>query len=111
MKSKMPKVFKFLMRQQNADMADTTVIPIFGYTPEAQNQKINMDGKETTMELAMATTKNIIRIEATPSSMSLHKYLIIIKNDKKDNVMMAIQRIFRQIQVPLENQPANFPVP
>jgi hypothetical protein len=57
MKSKMPEVFNFLMRQQNTDMADTTVIPIFGYTPEAQKQQIHINREETTVELAMATTK------------------------------------------------------
>jgi uncharacterized protein YeeX (DUF496 family) len=111
MKSKMSEVFNFLMRQQNADMADTTVIPIFGYTPEAQKQKIYIDNEETTVELAMATTKNILRIEATPSTRNLHKYLVIVKNDTKDTVMTEIQKIFRQIQGPLENQPVNFPVP
>jgi hypothetical protein len=45
MKSKMPEVFEFMMRQQNADMAETTVIPIFGYTPEAQKQQINIKGE------------------------------------------------------------------
>jgi hypothetical protein len=110
MKSKMPEVFNILMRQQNSDMADTTVIPIFGYTPEAQKQQINIDGKATTVELAMATTKDIMRIKATPSTMSLHKYLVIIKSNKKESVMNEIQ-IFRQIQGPLEHQPTNFPVP
>jgi hypothetical protein len=57
MKSKMPEVFDFMMRQQNANMAETTVIPIFGYTPEAQKQQINIKGEMTTVELAMATTK------------------------------------------------------
>jgi hypothetical protein len=60
----------------------------------------------------MATTKNILRIEATPSTQSLHKYLVIVKkNNKKDTVMTDIQQIFRQMQGPLENQPANFPIP
>jgi hypothetical protein len=35
LKSKLPEVFSFLMRQQNATMTNTTVIPVFGYTPEA----------------------------------------------------------------------------
>jgi hypothetical protein len=35
MKSKMPEVFNFMMRQQNAEMANTAIIPIFGYTTEA----------------------------------------------------------------------------
>jgi hypothetical protein len=111
MKAKMPEVFTFLMRQQNADMAGTTVIPIFGYTPEAQKQQIQIDGEETTVELAIATTKNIIRIEATPSTLSLHKYLVIVKSNQKENVMKEIQQIFRQIQGPLEKQPTNFPFP
>jgi hypothetical protein len=35
LKSKMPEVFSFLMRQQNSKMENTTIIPIFGYMPEA----------------------------------------------------------------------------
>jgi hypothetical protein len=73
LKSKMPEVFTFLMRQQNADMTSTTIIPILGYTPEARQQQIMIDGEQTTVELALATTSNIIRIEATPSTWNLHK--------------------------------------
>jgi hypothetical protein len=47
-------------------MTNTTVIPIFGYTPEACQQQITIEGEKMTVNLAMATTKNIIRIEATP---------------------------------------------
>jgi hypothetical protein len=111
MKSKMPLVFNFMMRQQNSDMASTTIIPIFGYTPEARQQQINLDGEKTTIELAMATTKNIIRIEATPSTWNLHKYLVIVNNDKKESVAREIRPIFGHIKEPLENQPANFPFP
>jgi hypothetical protein len=111
MKSKMPEVFNFMMRQQNADMASTTIIPIFGYTPEARQQQITIDGELTTIELAMATTNNIIRIEATPSTWNLHKYLVIVNNDKKESVLKEIRRIFGQIKEPLENQPTNFPLP
>jgi hypothetical protein len=99
------------MRQQNADMSNTTIIPIFGYTPTVQKQQITIDGQTTTVELAMATTKNIIRIEATPLTWNLHKYLVIVKNDKKSSVMKNIQQIFQQIEGPLENQPENFPFP
>jgi hypothetical protein len=31
MKAKMPEVFNYLMRQQNANMSNTTIIPIFGW--------------------------------------------------------------------------------
>jgi hypothetical protein len=34
LKSKMSEVFNFMMRQQNSAMSTTSVIPIFGYTPE-----------------------------------------------------------------------------
>jgi hypothetical protein len=111
MKSKMPEVFNYLMRQQNAEMMNTTIIPIFGYTPDVQKQQINVDGESTTVELAMATTQNIIRIEATPSTWNLHKYLVVVKTDKKPSVLKAIQHIFRQIDGPLGNQPKNFPIP
>jgi hypothetical protein len=94
MKSKKPEVFNYLMRQQNAEMSNTTIIPIFGYTPEVQKQQITIDGESTTVELAMATTKNIIRIEATPSTWNLHKYLIIVKTDNKPCVLKEIQQIF-----------------
>jgi hypothetical protein len=90
MKSKMPEVFNFMMRQQNSDMASTTIIPIFGYTPEARQQQIDLDGEKTTVELAVATTKNIIRIEATLSTWNLHKYLVIVNNDKKESVAREI---------------------
>jgi hypothetical protein len=60
MKSKKPEVFNYLMRQQNLEMSNTTIIPIFGYTPEVQKQQVMIDGESTTVELAMATTKNII---------------------------------------------------
>jgi hypothetical protein len=99
------------MRQQNLEMSNTTIIPIFGYTPEVQKQQVMIDGESTTVELAMATTKNIIRIEATPSTWNLHKYLVIVKIEKKNSVLKEIQQIFRQIEGPLENQPTNFPVP
>jgi hypothetical protein len=52
-KSKMSEVFTFLMRQQNSEMVNTAIIPIFGYTPEARKQQIQMDGQETTVELAL----------------------------------------------------------
>jgi hypothetical protein len=35
MRSKMPDVLTFLMRQQNAEMQSASIIPIFGYTPAA----------------------------------------------------------------------------
>jgi hypothetical protein len=111
MKSKKPEIFSFLMRKQNADMASTTAIPIFGYTPEARNQKIEIDGEETTVELALATTPSIIRIEATPSTWNIHKYLIIVKTTDKEAAQKDIRKIFGKITNPLENQPANFPVP
>jgi hypothetical protein len=63
------------------------------------------------VELAMATTKNIIRLATTPSSWNLHKYLVIVKKEDKDDVTKEIQKIFNKIQGPLENQPPNFPVP
>jgi hypothetical protein len=92
-------------------MSNTTIIPIFGYTSEVQKQQITIDGESTTVELAMATTKHIIQLEATPSTWNLHKYLVIVLNDKKPSVMKEIQQIFRQIEGPLPNQPPNFPVP
>jgi hypothetical protein len=60
MKSKKPEVFNYLMQQQNSEMSNTTIIPIFGYTPEVQKRQIIIDGETTTVELAMATTKHII---------------------------------------------------
>jgi hypothetical protein len=111
MKSKMPDVFNYLMRQQNSEMSNTTIIPIFGYTPDVQKHQITIDGETMTVELAMATTKDIIRIKATPSTWNLHKYLVIIKTENKSSVLKEIQQIFRQIVGPLENQPTNFPVP
>jgi hypothetical protein len=68
MKSKMTEMFTYLMRQQNADMKNTTVIPIFGYTPSAWKQQIDLGGEATTVELALATTKEILHMEATPST-------------------------------------------
>jgi hypothetical protein len=99
------------MRQQNADMAGTTVIPIFGYTPEARKQQIRLDNEETTVELALATTKDIIRIEATPSTWNLHKYLVIVQKENKEKVAKEIKKIFSKISGTLENQPKNFPTP
>jgi hypothetical protein len=111
MKSKKPEIFSFLMRKQNADMATTIAIPIFGYTPEARNQKIEIEGEETTVKLALATTPRIIRIKATPSTWNLHKYLVIVKKSDKETTQKDIRKIFGKIKNPLENQPANFPVP
>jgi hypothetical protein len=111
LKSKMPKVFNFLMHQQNADMASTAVIPIFGYTPEARKQTIKLDGEETTVELALATMENIIRIEATPSTWNLFKYLAIVKTNDKEKVHKTIQNFFGKITNDLENQPPDFPRP
>jgi hypothetical protein len=59
----------------------------------------------------LATTSNIIRIEATPSTWNLHKYLVIVETKNKDTVQKSIKQIFRQIEGKLENQPENFPVP
>jgi hypothetical protein len=111
MKPKLPDTFTFLMRQQNAEMMDSTIIPVFGYTPAARKKQINVDGEDTTVELAMATTKNILRIEATPSTWNLHKYLIIVKKEHKDSVQKFIRSLFRKITGTLENQPENFPLP
>jgi hypothetical protein len=55
-----------MMRQQNADMQNTAIIPIFGYTPSARKQRITIDGEVTTVKLAVATTPEIIQIKATP---------------------------------------------
>jgi hypothetical protein len=99
------------MRQQNADMKNTTVIPIFGYTPSARKQQIDLGGEATTVELALATTKEIIRIEATPSTRHLHKYLIIVSTENKAKVIKIIQEILGKITGPLENQPTDFPLP
>jgi hypothetical protein len=111
MKSKLPEVFNFLMRQQNANMRNTAIIPIFGYTPAARQQTINIDGENTTVELALATTPDIIRIKATPSTWNLHKYLVIVKNEHKEKIQKQIQGIFGKITASLENQPTNFPRP
>jgi hypothetical protein len=43
MKSKLPYIFTFLMRQQNAEMMDSTIIPVFGYTPMTRKQQITID--------------------------------------------------------------------
>lgn len=86
LRSKMPEVFQFLMRQQNAEMAKTTIIPIFGYTPEVRKQQITIEGESTTVELALATMNEIIRIEATPSTWNLYKYLVIVENKNKSTV-------------------------
>jgi hypothetical protein len=82
LKSKMLEVFNFMMCQQNAAMLETTIIPIW-YTPEARKQQITIEGQQTMVELALATTENIIRIEATPSTWNFHKYLIIVHNKNK----------------------------
>jgi hypothetical protein len=111
MKSKLPEVYSFLMQQQNADMARTMVIPIFGYTDEAQNHPIKIDVEDTTVKLALATTKDIIRIEATPLTWNLFKYLVIVNVDKKEKVMRDIKKIFGLINKPLDKQPKNFPIP
>jgi hypothetical protein len=60
MKSKMQEVFIFMMRKQNAEMQDTAIIPIFGYTPSARQQQITINGEITTIKLALATTKNVL---------------------------------------------------
>jgi hypothetical protein len=99
------------MRQQNADMQSTTIIPIFGYTPSVGQQRINIKGDNTTVELAMATTPEVIRIEATPLTWNLHKYLVVIRNHHKKLVFKTIQGIFNKITEPLENQLVNFPYP
>jgi hypothetical protein len=111
LKSKMAETFNFLMRQQNAEMTATTIIPIFGYTPAARQQQITIDGEITTVELALATTPNIIRIEATPSTWNLYKYLVVVKTSDKATVQQTIKKLFAQIKNPLENQPPNFPKP
>jgi hypothetical protein len=111
MKSKLPNVFTYLMRQQNADMTNAAAIPIFGYTPEARKQQIVLDGDKTTVELAVATTPHIIRIEATPSTWNLHKYLIIVAKQNKDEVQKSIKHIFNKIKGKLDKQPENFPIP
>jgi hypothetical protein len=59
----------------------------------------------------MATTPEIIRIEATPSSWNLHKYLVVVKNNDKETAQKKIRNIFGKIQNALENQPENFPLP
>jgi hypothetical protein len=60
----------------------------------------------------MATTKNILRIEATPSTWNLHKYLVIVNNKDKESVQNSIRQIFRKIdESALKKQPENFPVP
>jgi hypothetical protein len=111
MKTKLAETFSILMRQQNAEMFNTAVIPIFGYTPSARQQRIKLDGEDTTVELAVTTTPDIICIEATPSSQSLHKYLVIVKKENRTSVQKTIQGIFNKITEPLENQPAHFPIP
>jgi hypothetical protein len=92
-------------------MNATTIIPIFGYTPAARQQQITIDGEITTVELALATTPNIIRIEATPSTWNLYKYLVVVKTSDKATVQQTIKKLFAQIKNPLENQPPNFPKP
>jgi hypothetical protein len=111
MKLKLAEAFTVMMQQQNADMQNTAIIPIFGYTPSARKQRITIDGEATTVELAVATTPEIIRIEATPSTWNLHKYLVVVKNQHKATVQKIIQEIFSKITKPLENQPPNFPHP
>jgi hypothetical protein len=111
LKTRMAEVFNFMMRRQNADMVNTSVIPIFGYTPEARQQSIQINGEETTVELALATTENIIRIEATPSLRNLFKFLVIVKTCDKEKVQEVIRSIFGKITNTLENQPPNFPRP
>jgi hypothetical protein len=111
MKSKLAETFIFLMRQQNADMLNTAVIPVFGYTPSARQQRTNIDGDDTTVELAVATTPNIICIEATLSTQMLHKYLVIVQKEHRASVQKTIQGIFKKITESLQNQPAYFPHP
>jgi hypothetical protein len=70
-----------------------------------------MNGEDTTVELAVTTTPDIIRIEATPSTQNLFKYLIIVKKENRTSVQKTIQGIFHKITEPLENQPTYFPFP
>jgi hypothetical protein len=70
-----------------------------------------MDGEDTTVELALATTKNIIRIKTTPSTATLFKYLVIVKTSDWENVQKTIRKIFGKITNELENQPTHFPKP
>jgi hypothetical protein len=117
--AKLGKFFPYYMKSKLAGsfyvpdattVQNTAIIPIFGYTPSARQQRIRMEGEDTTVELAVATTTDIIRIEATPSTRNLHKYLVV-KNENKAKVQKAIQGIFKQIAEPLENQPTHFPYP
>jgi hypothetical protein len=92
MKSKKAEVFTYLMRQQNAEMKNTAAIAIFGYTPSVRQQLINIDGEETTVELALATTNEIIKIEATPSTRNLHKYLVIVKTRTEEQLKILSEK-------------------
>jgi hypothetical protein len=53
--------------------------------------------------------KNIIWIEATPSTWNLHKYLVVVDVKNKDSVQKEIKRIFGKIVGELKQQPPNFP--
>jgi hypothetical protein len=58
-KAEHPKLFKKLMKKQNAEMASVSVIPIFGYTHNAMNQSVKNKSDETTLHTAIQSHPNI----------------------------------------------------
>jgi hypothetical protein len=99
------------MRKQNAEMQSTSVIPIFGYTPEARETIVkNHLGGESTLHSLLRSHPNIQKIISTASSSEIGKYLVVIDRYLKEEVEDFLDETFDNLPE-METYPANFKKP
>jgi hypothetical protein len=105
-----PELFDLLMRKQNFALNATTAIPLFGYTQQAKEFKLDHNGTQKSIQTLIRSHPNIFAIEPTASSANLGKYMVLADRDSKDEVEEYIDTILDRIPE-MEDQPENFKKP
>jgi hypothetical protein len=103
-----PELFDLLMRKQNFTLNATSAIPLFGYTQQVKEFKVEKNGEKQSIQKLIWNHPGILAIEPTASSAALGKYMILAERENKE-VEEYIDDIFEC--VPEMDQPEHFQKP
>jgi hypothetical protein len=105
-----PDLFDLLMRKQNFAMNVTSAVPVFRFTTQVRDFKLEHNGMEQRVETIIWQHPNVLAIEPTASTSTLGKYIRLVDREGKDEVEELIYNVFERLPE-FENQPENFKKP
>jgi hypothetical protein len=104
------ELFDSLMRKQNHKMSTMSAIPIFGYTQEARDTKIEYKGMHSMLQTIVWTHPHIYAIKPTASLIKLGKYMVLVDRECKEDVEDFLDEVFNIVPELIE-YPENFKKP